>query len=163
MKFGPQRPSAVRQKGNTPLEDQSRGGFRVCFVVGIIRHYFSETALVHICIPQTYTPCGGLHREWSYGLSWVNLFGLPLPLSIIIIAHSVLFVKGFLKFFQIFFAPSAIQTLIGVYLAESTQPSLILLQSDFFHPSSMLCLSTTSLANSKSRSHLKSSALLESQ
>ena len=29
-----------------------------CFVVGIIHHVFSLVALVHICIPQTYTPCG---------------------------------------------------------------------------------------------------------
>jgi hypothetical protein len=29
-----------------------------CFVIGIIRHFFSLTALVHIYIPHTYTPCG---------------------------------------------------------------------------------------------------------
>ena len=40
---------------------------RVCFVGGIIPHFFGERALVHICIPQTYTPCGRKSLSgWSY-------------------------------------------------------------------------------------------------
>ena len=50
-----------------------------CFVVGIIRHYFSETALVHIYIPQTYTPWGcKAHTVLGslISLSWAS--ALPL-------------------------------------------------------------------------------------
>ena len=41
-----------------------------CFVVGIIRHFFSETEAGHICIPQTYIPCGRKSLSaWSYIIS----------------------------------------------------------------------------------------------
>ena len=76
-----------------------------CFVVGIIRHYFSETALVHICIPQTYTPCGRcLCRVTSY----IALVGFgssvaSLTFCTFIIPHSEGFVKRFFQLFEVFF------------------------------------------------------------
>ena len=50
-----------------------------CFVVGIIQHFFSELALVHICIPQTYTPCGRIVGQRSYSLSWAPVLSVALP------------------------------------------------------------------------------------
>ena len=72
-----------------------------CFVVGIIQHFFSELALVHICIPQTYTPCGRVIGQRSYLLSWASTFRGCLALSFctLIVSHF----KGFVKrFFQLF-------------------------------------------------------------
>lgn len=48
-----------------------------CFVVGIIHHYFSEVALVHTCIPQTYTPCGQKQEPWLKGEVLHRSRGLP--------------------------------------------------------------------------------------
>lgn len=45
----------------------------LCFIVGIIRHFFSETALVHTYIPHTYIPCGRVIGNWSY----IALVGFP--------------------------------------------------------------------------------------
>ena len=69
-----------------------------CFVVGIIPHYFSERTLVHICIPQTYTPCGRGHQV---GLTWSSCdfsFGVAFPLPCdYIIPHLRVNVNTFLK------------------------------------------------------------------
>ena len=72
-----------------------------CFVVGIIQHFFSELALVHICIPQTYTPCGRVMGQRSYSLSWAPTFRGRLALSFctLIVSHFKGFVKRFFTFF----------------------------------------------------------------
>ena len=72
-----------------------------CFVVGIIQHFFSELALVHICIPHTYTPCGrviGLKvLPTLMGLSLWDC--LALAFCVLIISQTLRFVKTFFNFF----------------------------------------------------------------
>ena len=79
-----------------------------CFVVGIIRHFFSETALAHIFIPQTYTPCGRVIGTRSYWLSWALPLWVAVPSPCaFIIAHLLENVKGFGKvFFKLWRFPS---------------------------------------------------------
>jgi hypothetical protein len=85
------------------LESFVKGYFELffCFVVGIIQHFFSELALVHICIPQTYTPCGRVMGQRSYSLSWAPTFRGRLTLSFctLIVSYFKGFVKRFYKFF----------------------------------------------------------------
>ena len=81
---------------------QTASAYLIGFVIGIIPHCFSLGALVHICIPQTDTPCGEMSlAERSYSLSWAFPFfwGAFPHLCVLIIAHFVEFVKRFFTFF----------------------------------------------------------------
>ena len=86
---------------------------RVCFVVGIIPHFFSERALVHICIPQTYTPCGRKSLSgWSYSVTLRPRSSRCLP-SFCIYYTTLSWVcqEVFEKFFQKVF-PNCVQSLL---------------------------------------------------
>ena len=84
---------------------QTASAYLIGFVIGIIPHFFSLGALVHIYIPQTDTPCGEMSLSgWSYSLSWAFPLRVAFPhLCAFIIPHSTRFVKGFNKSFLIFF------------------------------------------------------------
>ena len=77
-----------------------------CFVVGIIQHFFSELALVHICIPQTYTPCGRIMGQRSYSLSWAPVLSVALPSPFVPLLYHTLrdLSRGFLHFLRTFFS-----------------------------------------------------------
>ena len=85
---------------------QTASAYLIGFVIGIIPHCFSLGALVHICIPQTDTPCGEMSLSgWSYSLSWAFPLRVAFPhLCVLIIAHFWLFVKRFLKKMRNFFS-----------------------------------------------------------
>ena len=75
---------------------------RCCFVVGIIQHFFSELALVHICIPQTYTPCGRvIGNKVLLALVGTHLFvvALPSPFVLLLYHRSCGLSRVFLTFF----------------------------------------------------------------
>ena len=73
-----------------------------CFVVGIIQHFFSELALVHICIPQTYTPCGRVMGQRSNSLSWAPVLSVALPSPFVPLLYHTLrdLSRGFSNFFE---------------------------------------------------------------
>jgi hypothetical protein len=55
--------------------------------------------LVHIYIPQTYTPCGRFIGTRTYSLSWAPTFRgrLVLPFCVLIISQTLRFVKTFFE------------------------------------------------------------------
>ena len=96
---------------------------RCCFVVGIIQHFFSELALVHICIPHTYTPCGrGMGLKVLPTLVGLSLWDcLALAFCTCIIAHIQLLVKYFFEKSQFYFLGFCLHPLLSrsVLLAKS--------------------------------------------
>lgn len=64
------------------------------------QHSFSLWGLVHICIPQTGTPCGRVMGNWSYWLSWALPFGVAVPSPLeFIVPQTFRFVNTFFYFF----------------------------------------------------------------
>ena len=92
------------------------------FVIGIIPHFFSLGALVHIYIPQTDTPCGEMSLAGrSYSLSWVLPFlsgCLPSSLctyySTLLVVCQEVFEK-ISNFFQLRFPTKALSSCVSFY------------------------------------------------
>lgn len=99
---------------------QTASAYLIGFVIGIIPHFFSLGALVHICIPQTDTPCGEMSlAERSYLLSWATSSvclssSLCTYYSTLLVVCQEVFEK-ISNFFQLRFPTKALSSCVSFY------------------------------------------------